>query len=139
MRRALALATVTAFALSAAGAAFAAEGWTKYADVAANGASWSYKNDYTYKDRQTGRVVVMQAVSKGTMGPNGPGAADGVGNVVALDCTKKNMIALGNYKPGDSLDIKATWRSDTPKKADGPENEALLAAVCPHADHVPVK
>jgi hypothetical protein len=138
MRRAIALATVTAFALSAS-AAVAAEGWTKYADVAANGASWSFKNDYTYKDRQTGRLVVMQAISKGTMGPNAPGAADGVGSVVALDCSKRNLISLGNYKPGADFQVKSTWRSDTPKKADGPENEALMAAVCPHAEHAPVK
>lgn len=138
MRRALALATLTAIAASAALPAIAAEGWTKYTD-GANGLAWSVNDSYTYKDRLTGRLVIMQAVSKGTMGPNSPGAADGVGNVVAIDCTKKNMISLGSYKPGATLDIKTNWRSDTPKRADGQENEALLAAVCPHADHAPVK
>jgi hypothetical protein len=58
---------------------------------------------------------------------------------VALDCSKKNMIAVASYRPNQPLDSKATWRSDTPKKADGADNAALIAAVCPHADHVPVK
>jgi hypothetical protein len=138
MRRALALATLTAFAASAALPAIAAEGWTKYTD-GANGLSWSVNDGYTYKDRLSGRLVIMQAVSKGAMGPNSPGAADGVGNVVAIDCTKKNMISLGSYKPGADLQIKDNWRSDTPKRADGAENEALLGKVCPMESKAPVK
>jgi hypothetical protein len=136
MRRALALAT----ALSLVAGAASAENWTKYMD-GANGTAWSYDSDYSYKDKQSGRLVVMQAISKpeANIGPSGPGKPDGVGNVVALDCTKKNMIMLGSYKPDTPLDIKANWRSDTPKKADGADNQALIAAVCPHVDHVPVK
>jgi hypothetical protein len=138
MRRVLALAAAAA-ALAFAGAA-AAEHWTKYVDVD-NGLAWSYDADYSYKDAQTGRLVVMQAVSKPAvnMGPGAPGNPQGVGSVVAIDCSKKNMIALGSYKPNQALEIKSTWRSDTPKKAEGAENEALLNAVCPHLDHVPVK
>lgn len=137
MRRALALAAL--ITLAAAGTA-RAEHWTKYVD-AANGTSWSYDADYSYKDQKTGRLVVMQAISKpsANLGPSAPGKPDGVGSVVALDCAKKNLIMLSGYSPSKPLDIKADWRSDTPKKADGAENEALLAAVCPHVDHVPVK
>jgi hypothetical protein len=137
MRRALALALIAAAAT--AGAA-SAETWTKYVD-SAGGIQWSYDADALYKDKQTGRLVVMQAISKpeAKLGPSGPGKADGVGSVLALDCTKKTMIPMGSYRPDQPLAIKATWRSDTPKKATGPDNEALLAAVCPHAAHAPVK
>ena len=137
MRRVIALATIAA--LAGAGAA-SAETWTKYVD-AANGTAWSIDSDYTYKDRQTGRIVVMQAISKpeAKIGPSGPGKPDGVGSVVAIDCSKKNLIMLGGYKPSEALSVKANWRSDTPKKADGPDNAALIAAVCPHVEHFPVK
>ncbi|MBI1199660.1 MAG: hypothetical protein GC203_17505 [Phenylobacterium sp.] len=138
MRRALALAApVVALALASPAAAAT---WTKYVD-GDNGLAWSFNADYTYKDRQTGRLVVMQAISKpaANLGPGEPGAADGVGNVVALDCAKKNLIMLGSYKPDVPLDIKATWRLDSPKKADGADNEALLAAVCPTAANAPLK
>jgi hypothetical protein len=137
MRRALALA---AFATAAFAGAASAETWTKYIDVA-NGTAWSYDADYTYKDKQSGRIVVMQAISKpeAHLGPGAPGKADGVGSVVAIDCAKKNMITLGSYQPSKPLAIKAEWRQETPKKADGDENEALVAAVCAHADSAPVK
>lgn len=137
MRRAFALTIIAALAVSSAASA---ETWTKYID-GANGTAWSYDGDYSYRDRQTGRLVVMQAISKpeAKLGPSGPGKSDGVGNVVALDCAKKNLIMLGSYKPSAPLDIKATWRNDAPKKADGADNEALMAAVCPHAEHVPTK
>lgn len=127
MRRVIALA---ALVTTVAGAA-SAETWVKYVD-AANGIQWSYDADYAYKDRQTGRTVVMQAVSKpaAKIGPSAPGKPDGVGSVVAIDCAKKNMIVLGSYSPSKPLDIKATWRSDSPKKADGAENQALVAAAC---------
>jgi hypothetical protein len=46
---------------------------------------------------------------------------------------------VGQLQPNQALEIKSTWRSDTPKKMDGPEDTALIAAVCPHIDHVPVK
>jgi hypothetical protein len=135
MRRALALAFLAAFA--AAGAA-QAENWTKYVE-GANGLSWQIDNDYTYKDRQSGRIVVMQSVSKGATGPGLPGEADGVGSVVAIDCKEKNLITLGGYKPNQPLDIKANWRADKPKKAEGSDNAALLSAVCPKANSFPVK
>jgi hypothetical protein len=141
MRRALALAALIApLAAMAAPGSASAEKWTKYVDVT-GGTQWSYDADYSYKDKQTGRLVVMQAVSKpsANVGPSGPGKPDGIGSVVAIDCAKKNMIPMGGYTPGKNLDIKSTWRSDTPKKADGPENEALVAAVCATESSVPSK
>ena len=136
MRRAIALAT----ALTLIAGAASAETWTKYVD-GANGTQWSYDGDYSYKDKQSGRLVVMQAISKpeAKLGPSGPGKPDGVGSVVAIDCAKKNMIMVGSYKPSAPLDIKDTWRGETPKKISGADTEALVAAVCPHIDHVPVK
>ena len=135
MRRALALAVTVAFA--ATGVA-SAETWTKFATLD-NGADVSYDADYTYKDRQSGRLVVMQALSKGTTGPSAPGKADSIGSVVAVDCAKKNFITVGAYKPSAALDAKATWRSDTPKKAGSADYAALVAAVCAKADKAPVK
>lgn len=137
MRRALALAALTS--ILAAGAA-SAETWSKYVD-AANGTAWSYDADYSYKDKATGRLVVMQAISKpeAKLGPSGPGKPDGVGSVVAIDCAKKNLITVAAYSPSKALDIPGNWRSETPKRATGAENEALLSKVCPHVDHVPVK
>lgn len=137
MRRAFALATLAAVAF---GGAAAAETWTKFVD-AGNGTEWSYDADYTYKDRQSGRLVVMQAISKpaSKLGPSGPGKPDGVGYVYALDCKAKNLISLAQYTPSKPLEIAADWRKASPKKAAGPENEALLAAVCPHAERAPVK
>ncbi|TAJ68416.1 MAG: hypothetical protein EPO51_26350 [Phenylobacterium sp.] len=136
MRRAFALAT----ALTLIAGAASAETWTKYVD-GANGTAWSYDGDYSYKDKATGRLVVMQAISKpeAKLGPSAPGKPDGVGSVVAIDCAKKNLILLGSYKPSAPLAIKEEWRKDTPKKAEGADNAALMAAVCPHIDHVPVK
>ena len=136
MRRVFALAT----ALTLLAGAASAETWTKYVD-GANGTAWSYDGDYSYKDKQTGRLVVMQAISKpeAKLGPAGPGKSDGVGSIVAIDCSKKNMIVLSGYKPSAPLAIKDNWRTETPKKAEGAENVALMAAVCPHIDHVPVK
>jgi hypothetical protein len=52
---------------------------------------------------------------------------------------KDNLIQLGAYKPSAPLAINDDWRKVTPKKAEGADNEALMAAVCPHIDHVPVK
>jgi hypothetical protein len=135
MRRALALAAL--IVLSSAGAAFA-EHWTKFAD-GANGIEWSYDGDYSYKDKQSGRLVVMQAISKpsANLMPSGP--PTGVGSIYAIDCSKKNVIPLGSYKPSVTFAINDAWRQETPKKLGGPEDEALVAAVCPHIDHVPVK
>ncbi|RAK59161.1 hypothetical protein DJ021_04775 [Phenylobacterium hankyongense] len=137
MRRALVLAALTTLAV--AGSA-AAETWTKFADVG-NGTQWSYDSDYTYKDKQSGRLVVMQAISKpeAKLGPSGPGKADGVGSVVAIDCGAKTMISVGSYTPSKPLEIPDGWRAGAPKKVVGAENVALAAAVCPHVDHVPVK
>ena len=128
MRRAFALAAI--LAIVAADAA-SAETWKKYVD-ADNGTAWSYDADYAYKDRATGRVVVMQAISKpaASLGPSGPGKPDGVGSVVAIDCSAKNMIVLGSYTPSKPLNLSPTWRSDAPKKAAGSDNEALVKAVC---------
>ena len=136
MRRAFALAA----ALSLIAGAASAEKWTKYVD-GANGTAWSYDGDYTYTDKETGRLVIMQAISKpeAKLGPSAPGKPDGVGSVVALDCSKKNLIQLGSYRPSAPLAISDGWRKATPKKAEGADNEALMAAVCPHIDHVPVK
>jgi len=135
MRRAFALAAL--IAVSSAGAAFA-EHWTKFAD-GENGTEWSYDGDYTYKDKQTGRIVVMQAISKpsANLAPAGPDK--GVGYVYALDCAKKNVILITAYKPSKPFEIPSGWRSDTPKKAGGAEDEALFTAVCPQAGTVPVK
>ena len=135
MRRALALAALVT--LSAAGAAHA-EHWTKFTD-GANGTEWSYDGDYTYKDKQSGRLVVMQAISKPSVNiaPGGPGT--GVGYVYALDCTKHNLILMGSYKPSAPLAIPDNWRTTTPKKSGGPEDEALFAAVCPSIGQAPVK
>jgi hypothetical protein len=135
MRRALALAAL--IAVSAAGSAYAAH-WTKFAD-GANGIEWSYDADYTYKDRATGRIVAMQAISKpsANLMPSGP--PTGVGSVYALDCEKKNVIMMGSYKPSAAFAIADSWRSDTPKKLGGPEDEALLASVCAKAGSYPVK
>jgi hypothetical protein len=137
MRRALALAALTAFAVTAAGSAYAAH-WTKFAD-AGNGIEWSYDSDYIYKDKLTGRLVVMQAISKpsANLMPSGP--PTGVGSVYAMDCEKKNVIMLGSYKPSAPFAIANDWRSQTPKKLGGPEDEALLAAVCASAGKYPVK
>src|SRR5579859_1029750 len=135
MRRALALAAL--IAASTAGAAYA-EHWTKYVD-SDNGVAWSYDSDYTYKDKATGRVVIMQAISKGTLGPSAPGKPDGVGSVVAIDCAKKNLISVSSYSPSKPLAVADSWRSDTPKKADGHENEALVGAVCTGIVKLPVK
>jgi hypothetical protein len=139
MRRASALAALIAVSTAVAAGAAQAEHWTKYTTAADTGVSWSYDSDYTYKDKLTGRLVVMQAISKGTLGPSAPGKPDGVGRVDALDCSKKNLIAVSGYSPSKPLDIKDGWRSDTPKKAEGAENDALFAAVCPAADKAPVK
>ena len=70
-----------------------------------NGTEWSYDGDYSYKDKQTGRLVVMQAISKpsANIQPGGPGA--GVGYVYALDCAKHNLIMVASYKPSAAFAI----------------------------------
>ncbi len=135
MRRALALAAL--IAVSTTGAAYA-EHWTKFVD-GDNGIQWSYDKDYTYKDKETGRIVVMQAISKPSAGLMPSGPDKGVGYVYALDCDKHNLIMVASYKPSKPFEIPAGWRSDTPKKAGGLEDEALFSAICPTASRAPVK
>ena len=140
MRRALTLAVLiaTSATLATVGAA-RAEHWTKFAD-GANGIEWSYDGDYSYKDRQTGRLVVMQAISKpsANLMPGGPDK--GVGSVYAIDCSKTNVIMMGNFKPSTApFQIMNSWRGETPKKLGGAEDQALVAAVCPHIGTAPVK
>ncbi|HSV03679.1 MAG TPA: hypothetical protein VLI41_10805 [Phenylobacterium sp.] len=131
MRRALALAGL--IALTAATTA-SAETWKKYAN-GENGTEWSYNSDYSYRDKATGRVVVMKAISKpsANIAPGGPGA--GVGFVEAIDCAKGSTLLMGSYKPSAELAINPQWRESTPKKAE-PE---LMAAVCPSAGKLAVK
>jgi hypothetical protein len=131
MRRALALAAL--IALAAAGTA-SAETWKKYAN-GDNGTEWSYDADYSYKDKDTGRVVVMKAISKpsASIAPGGPGK--GVGFVEAVDCRAGTSLPMGSYKPSGDLAINADWRKGAAKKAD-PE---LLSAVCSTAAKLPVK
>ena len=136
MRRALALAAL--IAVSTAGSAFA-EKWTKFAD-GANGIEWSYDADYSYKDKQTGRLVVMQAISKPSAGLMPSGPDKGVGSVYAIDCSKKNVILMGAFKPSTApFQTVNSWRGETPKNLGGTEDVALVAAVCPTIASVPVK
>ena len=135
MRRALALAAL--IAVSATGAAHA-ETWVKFAN-GGNGTEWSYEKEYTYKDKETGRIVVMQAISKPSAGLMPGGPSTGVGYVYALDCEKHNLIMVTAYKPSKPFEIPTGWRSDTPKKTGGAEDESLFAAVCPSAGRAPVK
>ncbi|WP_293678441.1 hypothetical protein [uncultured Phenylobacterium sp.] len=135
MRRALALAVTAAFVVTGVAQA---ETWTKFATME-NGTDVSYDKDYTYRDKQSGRLVVMQALSKGNLGPSAPGKADSVGTVVAFDCSSKNMIAIASYRPDAPLEIDERWRSDKPKKVSGSDNEALLKAVCADSSKVPVR
>jgi hypothetical protein len=135
MRHAWMLAAL--IALSSAGSA-CAEQWVKFID-GDDGIEWSYDRDYTYKDQATGRVVVMQAISKPSagLGPGGPGR--GVGYIYALDCAKPSIILITAYKPSAPFAIPAGWRAETPKRAGGREDDALFAAVCPGIDALPVR
>lgn len=130
MRRVLALAATFAFVAGAA----QAEPWTKYSD-GDGGTEWSYDSAYTYKDKESGRLVVMKAISKpsANIAPGGPDK--GVGFIEAIDCRAKTAIRVGAYKPSTGLQTNDAWRQDKSKPVDPP----LAAAVCPHIDHVPVK
>jgi hypothetical protein len=140
MRRVFAFCALAALA---AASAAQAQTWKPYTAPTANGLQWSYDADYSYRDQGTGRVVAMSAIGKvgatPRMGPSGPGAADGVGNVVAIDCKVGNMILLGSYKPSAPLAINDTWRATTPKKVDSAEDKGLMEAVCAGADKLPAK
>ena len=140
MRRIIAIATITT--LVAAGSALA-ETWKGYSAVSANSLQWSYDADYSYRDSKSQRVVALSAVGKvgasPRMGPSAPGAADGVGSVVALDCKAQTILLVSGYSPKKPLAIPDDWRSGTPKKVDSAEDKALLAAVCTGAESLPVK
>ena len=58
MRRALAIA---AFTVLAAAPAAQAETWKPYGAVSDKGLQWSYDADYSYRDQQSGKVVVRRA------------------------------------------------------------------------------
>jgi hypothetical protein len=137
-RQGLALAALIATSAAVAGAAHA-EHWTKFAD-GGNGIEWSYDADYSYKDKQTGRLVVMQAISKPSAGLMPSGPDKGVGSVYAIDCSKKNVIMMGAFKPSTApFSTINGWRGETPKNLGGPEDTALVSAVCPTIDKAPVK
>lgn len=140
MRRVIALAALSTLA---AAASAHAETWVGYSAVSPNNIQWSYDSDYSYRDAQTKRVVVMTAVGKvgatPRMGPSAPGAADGVGSLVALDCKAGNMILIAGFAPSKPLQIADAWRTTTPKKVTGDDDKALLAKACEGADKLPVK
>ena len=140
MRRVIAL---CALSIMASAAAAQAETWVGYSTVdPAKNIQWSYDKDYSYKDAQSKRVVVLTAVGKvgatPRMGPSAPGAADGVGSIVAFDCKGGNEILIAGYSPKKPLEVPNGWRGTTPKKVDG-DDATLLSAVCKGADTLPVK
>ena len=140
MRRIIAIAL---FSTLATASLAQAETWKGYTEVSASNLQWSYDADYSYRDAKSQRVVVLSAVGKvgasPRMGPSAPGAADGVGSVVALDCKASNMILVSGYSPKKPLAIADDWRSAAPKKVESAEDKALLAAACVGADSLPVK
>ncbi|MCC7269039.1 MAG: hypothetical protein IT546_17085 [Caulobacteraceae bacterium] len=143
MPRVPALAALAILAAGSAAPALAAD-WKPFTAPAANGARWFYDADYSYRDAATGRVVVMQAIGKpeAKVGPNGPGAADGVGSVVALDCKASNLLVVASYSPKETPDLTSTaWREGKPKKVgkENAEDAALMAAACAGADGLPSK
>jgi hypothetical protein len=140
MRRVIALAALSTLAVAAAAHA---ETWVGYSAVSPTSLQWSFDTDYSYKDAQSKRVVVLTAVGKVSatprMGPSAPGAADGVGSVVALDCKAGNMILVAGYSPKKPLEIADTWRTITPKKIAADDDKALLSKACVGVDKLPVK
>lgn len=139
MRLALAIAAASAMAATAA----QAETWKPYGAVSDKGLQWSYDADYSYRDQQSGKVVVMQAIGKvgaePRMGPSAPGKPDGVGSVLALDCREKTLISLGGYSPKKPLELSANWRTSNASAVKTPEDKALVEAVCGAADRLPAK
>lgn len=130
MRRAFAFATALALV---AGAAHA-ETWVKYAN-GDNGTEWSFDKDYVYKDKDSGRLVVMKAISKPSANilPGGPDK--GVGFVEALDCKAGNTLKMGSYKPSTGLSMDNDWRKTKATVSD----KDLAAAACPMLASAPVK
>lgn len=139
MRRLIALAALSAMAVASTAQA---ETWKPYAKTPA-GLEWSYDTDYSYRDTATGRVVVMQAIGKPgvepRMGPSGPGKADGVGFVTALDCKGKTLISLGGYSPKKPLELSETWRTAKGSQPKGAEDKALIESACQGADQLTAK
>ena len=137
MRRALAIAALTAMTTATAAQA---ETWKAYSAVSDKGLQWSYDADYSYRDAQTGKVIVLQAIGKPgaepRMGPSGPGKPDGVGFVYALDCKAKTLLNLGGYTPKKPLELSATWRGEKMSPAKSPEDKALLDTACQGADQL---
>ncbi|HEX5379612.1 MAG TPA: hypothetical protein VFW47_13625 [Phenylobacterium sp.] len=140
MRRVLALAALSTLVI---GASAQAETWVGYSAVSPNNVQWSYDSDYTYRDAQSKRVVVLTAVGKvgatPRMGPSAPGATDGVGSIWAFDCRNSNTVLVGSYSPSKPLAISDNWRSATPKKISSDDDKTLLSKVCAGADQLPVK
>lgn len=140
MRQALTLALLSGLAMATAAQA---ETWKPYSAETANHIQWSYDADYAYRDGASGRIVVLQAVGKvgaePRMGPSAPGAADGVGSVVAIDCQKGDMILMAGYSPKKPLEIPANWRGTSPKKIDSADDKALMAGVCAGAASLPTR
>ena len=87
--------------------------------------------------------MVQQAVGKvgasPRVGPSAPGAADGVGNVTAVDCKAKSLVIIGSYTPSKPLVIADTWRTAKAAKANTADDKALVAAACEGADKLPSK
>jgi hypothetical protein len=137
MRRAAVLTLI--LTMAANGAAMAAN-WQSYADLG-DGKQWFVDSDYSYKDKASGRVVVMQAIGvpASKLGPNGPGAADGVGNVVALNCQEKNFLVLGSYTPSKAFAPSDGWRRGVPKRMTNDEDKKLLEVACANVASLPVK
>ena len=141
MRRATVLTlamTLAGAGLGIGGGVASAASWTPISgDPAA--LQWFYDADYSYRDAQSGKVVVMQAVAKPSdrIGPAGPGAPDGVGFVFAIDCAKKRVVQVSSYKPGEAPAEADGWRLQKGHAAKTAEDKALIAAVCPGAAKLP--
>lgn len=140
MRRALAIA---AFTVLAAAPVAQAETWKAYSAVSEKGLQWSYDADYSYRDQQSGKVIVLQAIGKPgaepRMGPSGPGKPDGVGFVYALDCKANTLLNLGGYSPKKPLELSSTWRGEKMSPAKSAEDKALLASACVGAEQLAAK
>ena len=140
MRRILVIAALSAATVASAASA---ETWKPYSAVGQTGLQWSYDADYSYRDAASGKVVVQQAVGKvgasPRVGPSAPGAADGVGNVTAVDCKAKSLVIIGSYTPSKPLVIADTWRTAKAAKANSADDKALVAAACDGADKLPSK
>lgn len=139
----LALAALSALTIAAVALPAAAETWKPYSAVSEKGLQWSYDTDYSYRDAASGMVVVQQAIGKvgasPRVGPSAPGAADGVGSVVAIDCKAKALMIIGSYSPSKPLAIADTWRTGKPAKAVSADDKALVTAACAGADQLPTK